>query len=138
MSKTPQEIGREFEEQFAEELGLKLVPGSGSQWHSKLDVKGKGARWSLKATRHRSYSLSCDDLEELAVACYGLDGDGSLPLMAIRLYAEDDPVEVVVMLKDDFLPIVRGEYTLAQETKVNARRRLANTPELLRDQEEDD
>jgi hypothetical protein len=62
---TVQQEGRDWEEDFAKEFGLTLVPGSGAPWYSgKLDVSGKGARWSLKWTSKESYRLTLDDLTE--------------------------------------------------------------------------
>lgn len=127
-------IGRQFEDDFAEQMGLQRVPGSGNQWHSKMDVRGKGALWSLKATKHASFSLKHEDWIELLTATYGMDGDGRVPFMAIRIYAEDDPIDLVVMTTDDFRAIASGDYQYVQESRVEAKRRRADIPELLREE----
>ena len=129
------EIGRKFEEDFAEEMGLQRVPGSGNQWHSKMDVRGRGALWSLKSTKHKSFSLKHDDWLELLTATYGMDGDGRDPFMAARIYAEDDPLDLVIMTTDQFKELASGDYQYVQQSKVEAKRKLASIPELLREEE---
>ena len=73
----PQDIGAEFEVEFSERHGLRKVPGSGSQWHSKLDAHGLGVRWSLKATKHGSYTIDSKDLWEL-VQSHAPGEDGAM------------------------------------------------------------
>jgi hypothetical protein len=131
-----QDIGGRFEADFADEMGLERVPGSGSQWHSKLDVKGRGVLWSLKATT--AARISGKDFEEAIHATFGPGGDGRMGLMALRFFAEtDDELDLVLMRKDDFFSIASGKYELVQQDKTAARRERAATPELLRDLEEE-
>lgn len=129
-----QDIGAEFEESFAEEMGLDLVPGSGSQWHSKLDVSGGGARWSLKATSHKSYSLKKEDLLEIQAACAET---GEIGLMAIELDHFDDPIVAIVLDPNNFKQFAAGEFQFVLETKSDARRRRAHVPELLREEHDE-
>lgn len=129
---TPQEKGALFETDFAKKLGLSRVPGSGAVWHSKLDVHGKGGRWSLKFTEKPSFTITRKLIEEALAATQGLGGDGSLPLWAICI----EPLGTFVLMRDDdFVQLAAGQITLAQETsKAEARMRRASVPELLRDE----
>ncbi len=134
----PQDIGREFEEEFAGRYGLRAVPGSGNQWHGKLDAAGRGARWSLKATADRGYRITPRDILEL-LAANAPGQDGLMRLMGIKTAATTEfPVVLVVMLEDDFKQISTGKVELFTETKVDAKRRLASIPELLRYEDEED
>lgn len=134
MSKdTSKNIGTKFEEDLAKEFGLKQVPGSGNQFHSKLDVQGKGARWSLKATGNASASIKLADIIEAINACYNIVGQGDMPLWAYRIQNYD----MIMMRKEDFMELQRGELELI-DTKVDDKYRQraarAQTPRLLRDE----
>lgn len=133
----PQDIGAEFEEEFVARHGLKRVAASGSQWHSKLDARGRGARWSLKSTADASYRVTPKDLFELTTA-HAPGQDGAMRLMAIQI-GRSTPQEttVIVMLEEDFTQIATGELELVSEDKTQAKRRLASLPELLREADDD-
>lgn len=129
----PQDIGAEFEAAFVERHGLKKVAASGSQWHSKLDARGRGARWSLKATADASYRITPKDIFEL-VSAHAPGSDGAIRLMAIQVgTGEAHETTLIVMLEDDFTEIATGELELVSEDKTQAKRRLASIPELLRE-----
>lgn len=130
----PQDIGPEFEKEFAEQHGLRRVPGSGAQWHSKLDAHGKGVRWSLKATKHGSYTITQQDLWELEQA-HAPGSDGDMRMMAIKIDALDKPAVIITMLEDDFAAIATEQRQLVTETKTDAKIRLASVPELLREED---
>jgi len=120
-----------------QELGLDRVPGSGSVWHSKLDLAGNGTRWSLKATRKHTFNVDDELISEALEAVTGPNGDGSIPLWAIRKSADSPRQEdFVLMRKEDFIDITTGHIELARESKSEARRRLAATPALLREEGE--
>lgn len=127
-------LGAQFEHDLSEEFGLNRIPGSGNQAHSKLDLAGNGFRWSLKATGKASASIRTSDIEEAIDACYGLNGTGETPLWAYRIDGHD----LVLMRKEDFVSLQKGEIRAINEEKgkekVNERRRLAETPSLLRDE----
>lgn len=126
------DLGTQFEIDLAKELGIKRVPGSGNQFHSKLDLHGKGARWSLKATEKASASIKVEDIIEAINACYNIVGDGSIPLWAYRIQGHD----MVMMRKEDFIEYQRGELELIEQKvddKYEQRTARANTPRLLRD-----
>jgi len=128
-------IGRQFEEDLAKEFGIQRVPGSGNQYHSKLDVQGKGARWSLKATGKKSITLTQETLDEALEACLGLNGDGSIPVWALRI--ETPEYDLVVLRKEDFKAWARGDLKIINSEKgkerVEERRRKASVPTLLQD-----
>lgn len=134
---TPQERGREFEDELALEFGLDVVPGSGSQWHSKLDITGKGARWSLKYTEGHSVPLTAVDLYEAVEACEGIGADGSMPLWAIRMEKLFGVCETdfVLLRKEDFRSLAAGELELIAPEKPKAAQRKARAaiPALLRE-----
>jgi hypothetical protein len=127
------DIGRKFEQDLAKEFGLSLVPGSGNQFHSKLDLHGKGARWSLKATEKASASIKAEDIVEAINACYNILGEGQMPLWAYRIQGHD----MIMMRKEDFIEFQRGELELIDtqvDEKYQQRAARAQTPRLLRNE----
>jgi hypothetical protein len=126
-----QQQGRDWESDFAKEFGLELVPGSGSPWWSgKLDVYGKGARWSLKWTSKESFAVTKKIIEEALQATSGLTGASEIPMWAFNLQGE----ELIMMRKEDFKQMQAGELNVLPEvrTKTAERNKLAETPILLR------
>lgn len=129
---TPQERGLEFEKELAEELGLEQVPGSGSVWHSKLDLSGSEARWSLKFTANASFPIKFWDIVEALEACYGPGGDGSTPIWAARIEQLNE--DFIILRKNDFIDIQKGDIKFINEipTKAAEREARSKVPELLR------
>lgn len=123
-------IGRQFEEDLSEDFGLSRVPGSGNKWYNRLDIKGFKFRWSLKATGKRSASIKSDDIEEAIVVC---SEDGSTPLWAYRI----DGVDLIMMLKDDFVSFSKGEHespiSVEPSKGSQERKARAKIPALFRD-----
>jgi len=133
MSQDSSGIGKQFEKDLAGEFGLELVPGSGNQFHSKLDLQGKEARWSLKATDKASASIKISDIKEAIAACYNIVGDSSIPMWAYRIQDHD----MVMMRKEDFIELQRGELELINtqvDEKYQQRAARANMPRLLREE----
>ena len=132
----PQQLGREFEDDLALEFGLDVVPGSGNQWHSKLDLQGNEARWSLKFTLQNQFPLTYNDLVEAIKACEGTGGDGAMPLWAVRFGVSDD--DFIILRKDDFKRLAAGELELVNEAKPKAaqRKAKARVPRLLRNEDD--
>jgi len=133
MSQDSSGIGKQFEKDLAEEFGLELVVGSGNQFHSKLDLQGKEARWSLKATSKSSASIKVSDIVEAIQACTNIVGDGSIPLWAYRIDGHD----MVMMRKEDFIEFQKGELQLIKQDmddKYEQRSTRASVPRLLRDE----
>ncbi len=125
-------IGAKFEEELSTEFGLRRVPGSGNQAHSKLDLYGYGFRWSLKATDNSSCSIKLKDVQEAIQAAYGLNGTGETPVWAFRIQDQD----MIMMDKDTFKALCTGDIRPIGEEKgqerVNERRARAATPSLFR------
>lgn len=128
---TPQQQGRDFEKDLAEEFGIKQVPGSGSVWHSKLDLRGHEARWSLKFTSKDNFPITFADILEGIRSCYGVGGDGTTPIWAARIPIGD----FIIMRKEDFIAFQEDNVKLINKEKpqVAERKAKARTPELLRD-----
>lgn len=129
-------LGRDFEDELSREFGLEKVPGSGNQWHSKLDLKGRGFRWSLKSTSKDSFSIKKEDIDEAIRACFGQGGDSSIPLWAFRV--GDREHDMIMMRKEDFISMQNGDMQKAIETdkseNVKKRKYLASVPKFLRDE----
>ncbi len=130
---TAQDKGRKFEKELSEEFGLELVPGSGSHWHSKLDLVGEDTRWSLKYTELGGFPITAHDLLEAEMACYGPGGDGKTPIWAARVPRGD----YIIMRKDDFKAMQAGEKFVnvvdEEKPQVAARKKKASQPELMRE-----
>lgn len=127
-------IGTEFEKDLSREFGINRVPGSGNQFHSKLDLYGNGARWSLKATENKSISISQDVIDEAVAACESLYGTGEMPVFAFRIGNEN--YDMIMVRKDDFKSLQTGDIKIIEvETnkKTEQRRARAKTPRLLRE-----
>ena len=134
---SPQDKGLVFDAELAEEFGLNRVPGSGSVWHSKLDLSGHGVRWSLKFTTRKICPLSYSDFVEGIEACEGPGGDGSIPAWAARIEPLNE--DFIVLRKNDFKLMQAGYSKLLNIIKedkpqVAARKSRARKPELLRDE----
>lgn len=129
---TPQEQGRQFEKDLAEEFGLELVPGSGSVWHSKLDLLGQETRWSLKYSESGSFPIKAVDIATAEEQCFGLGGDGKTPIWAARMPRGD----YIVLRKEDFVAMQKGNINLINKgnPKSEARKAQARLPELLREE----
>lgn len=127
-----QNLGLKFEEELASEFGLDRVPGSGSTWHSKLDLKGNNARWSLKATDKFRWPISARDIYEAKERCLGLGGDGATPIWAARIQGED----YIVLRKEDFKLLQAGEIKFINQNKSKSSQREARSrvPSLLREE----
>lgn len=129
------ELGAQFEADMERDLGLERVPGSGNQWHAKLDNAGFGMRLSLKATFGKNHPIDVALVDEMRAATGGLGGTGEIPALAIRLNA-DPRYDLIVIGKDDWIRVVQEGMKLAVASKAEAKVARARTPILLR--EEDD
>jgi len=123
---TPQQEGFQFEDDLAQDFGLQKTPGSGNQWHSKLDLKGKGFRVSAKSSR---VQIRIDE-ELIDEALSGCD-DGSIPLWAFRIPAGD----FIMLTLEDFKSLVVGEIEFEVPIKKREERKArASVPQLFREQ----
>ena len=128
------EGGLEFEKEMAKELGLKRIVGSGSTWHSKLDLKGFIARWSLKFTKNKSFVVDQALIDEAVYACEGPGGDGSVPLWLFRL--NNSKYDMIMIRKNDFKMMQETyvELLKVESTKAEQKRKRASVPQLFRDE----
>jgi hypothetical protein len=116
--------GITFEKEMAKTLGLDRVPGSGNQWHSKLDLKGRLTRWSLKFTSKDRYTITQADIDEARAATTSLSGDGRVPLWLLRLATSE--YDLVVIGLPELLALADGEqFVVSQRTTGNERRKSA-------------
>lgn len=127
-----QNLGLKFEEELAKEFGLDRVPGSGSIWHSKLDLSGNNARWSLKATSKDRWPISMSDIMEGIDMCFGPGGDGSTPMWAARTPIGD----FILMRKEDWISFHVDDLKLINKKSGKAEEREARSkvPALLREE----
>jgi len=121
-------IGFEFESFLADRLGLQRVPGSGNKWYNKLDVRGRGTRWSLKATGESGFRVTSNMINEALNVTDGIGGTGETPVWAVRV----DEGDFIIMLLEDWIKLVKEEGFSIPPTKTDEKRRRANTPQLLR------
>jgi hypothetical protein len=123
-------IGTEFEHDLARELGLQRVPGSGNRWFAKLDIRGRGTRWSLKATDDNGFRVDEGMLDEAINACESIGGTGETPVWAVRIRAGD----FIIMRADDWIRFMKEESFSIPQTKSEERRARSKVPQLLREE----
>lgn len=127
------DIGREWEREFAAEMGGELVPASGALWFAKLDVGDRHFLWSLKATGKGERTIARDELREVVEACEGPGGTGDMPGMALKIDGE----AFVLLRLSDFRHVVEEKIQYVKQSKADAKRDRARLPILLRDESED-
>lgn len=129
------EKGRDFEKQTASFLGAKLVPGSGNQWHAKLDVgKAGGLLASLKWSRRDPIPRLSTLMRETSDAITAPGGVGLETIGAVILGAPGKRSTITLYL-DDFARVVEEDLKLTTQSKVDAKLARARTPVLFRDLE---
>lgn len=131
MSKTPNEIGREWEKQLAARLGGSVVPGSGNQWHSKLDVGSHSFLWSCKATLAQSFRLTLDDVYEAVRAVIGPGGKGGRTIPAIALKIQDE--ELAVLRLSDLLELLQEDVKFIPLSKKQEKIQRGSVPSFKRE-----
>lgn len=133
---TAQQRGRDFEVNLASELGLETTPASGAVWYSKLDVKGKKTRWSLKHTDSNTFSINIGLISEAVNATQGIQGDGTIPMWAFNIGGIGETL--VMMRLRDFKLLQEGE-TLVDviSSRSDERRKRASLPILLRSEDDE-
>jgi hypothetical protein len=83
----------------------KRVVGSGNQWAKPGDVLTDDLLIEVKQTDKKSYSLNRDKIDKIeAEALFSY----RIPIMSIKIRDK----EVVVMLKDDWLSLVKNKFVL--------------------------
>lgn len=106
-----------------------LQPGSGNQFHSRLDVRSKKITWSCKWTGRPSFYLTNTLIDEAKSATMAPGGDGQIPAMAIRMKGED----LVVLRAQDFIDLMKEEPIIPAD-KTDIRRAKAKLPQLFREE----
>jgi uncharacterized membrane protein len=123
-------IGAQFEEDLSEEFGMERMPGSGNQPWWKLDLAGKGFRFSLKATAAQTATIKASDIDE---ALTEARKNGEVPAWAYRIDGRD----MVMLEKSDFVALCKGELPLYLPSKYSkgAEERVARSkiPAFMRD-----
>jgi len=125
--RTPQQAGRDYEGDLAARLGGEVQPASGATSLYKLDLKLGVLLFSAKHTKHRSYRLTAEELQEALAGAQGPGGRGEIPAMAIRM--DGFPDDVVVLRASDLRSILAREVEVGvipqtkREAKLAAARR---------------
>lgn len=132
---TPQEEGRLFEQEIAQEFGLRNSFASGSFWFDPLDINGRGTRWSAKYTRNKSFPLSQALVDEAVEDTSGPGADGSIPIWVVRL--QSPQYDLIVLQKEDFKLLLEQDFSLTIEPrKSEIKRQKLNLPILMREEDE--
>lgn len=132
---TPQQRGRDFEEEFSKRTGAKQQPGSGNQHFALMDNEHVGKiLWSLKYTDFDSFRLTKDDLKEVQNAVNGPGGVGgdTLPAMAINI----NGLEVTIFIGDSYLKLLEEDVKFIKPDKTTERVFRASIPSIMRDNQE--
>lgn len=127
------DIGREWEREFAKIIGGTVTKGSGNQWHTKLDVKGKSMLWSLKATSKQSFSVTRGVLSELERSALGPGSVKATPGLAIKIQDE----KYVVLRLEDFINFMSSNQIEFTHSNKDQKKERASIPRLLRSLEKD-
>ena len=126
-------IGGDFEKRFAKKTGSQLVPGSGSQWHSKMDATHGPLVFSLKRTTKSTFTVNSHLFDELDRATSAPGGyKDSLPALCISAGDMDD---LVVMRLDDFMALQTSYKGMFKASKSEEKIEEAKTPILLRNKD---
>lgn len=127
---TPQENGRQFEKEFADSLGAKLVKGSGNQWFAKLDVSSAHILWSLKSTSKKSLPFTSALMQEAEAAILGSGGVGGETVPGVATSVDG---EVYVTLKQaDFIRLFQSDVKFIEPSNSEKKRQRSKLPELFR------
>jgi hypothetical protein len=131
---TPQQKGRQWEDEWTGQTEGSQQINSGAVWFSKMDVSDRAFLWSCKYTDKKSFSIKASDIDEVVYAVEGPGGVGidTMPGMAIRIA---DACDLVVLRKEDFLRLIQTEVKYVEPSKQDAKRAKSKIPQLLRGDE---
>lgn len=125
--RTPQQLGRDFEEKWAAKHQLDAQPASGAMPAYPLDVGGVGILASLKHTIHRSMSIGVDLVHEMVSAARGPRSRGDkMPVLVVKFDGLSEPVWM--MLESDAIALVKGEAGFEIKPSKLERKRAAAEP----------
>jgi hypothetical protein len=121
--RTPQQLGLDYEEDFAKRYGGSAQPRSGAGPKYKLDWKLGSLLASLKHTMHESYRLTAAELREALAGAQGPGGRGETPAMVIKMAGFPD--DVLVMRVSDLEAMLQGETEVVTFAPSKRAQRLA-------------
>jgi hypothetical protein len=87
-----------------------VVPGSGNQWHSALDVRANGFLYSCKYTDQQSYRITRDTLDEMTLNTMGPGKEPAIPALAVRLGETSGRYDFVVVGADDWKNLIEHRH----------------------------
>ena len=131
-SMTPQDRGRQWEQELCRLVGGRQSVGSGNQVNSVLDVGVNGLLViEAKSTEHESFRVTTDLLEHVANQAGGMAaGSRADWMLAIRLGAAQRRVALVDL--DVLVGWLREPPGLLEATPRQRMRAAARAPSLLR------
>jgi hypothetical protein len=135
VGKEERDRGIAFEEEFAARFGVKPHRGSGNKWYARMDLgDGQPILWSLKSTKHASFSVQKSDIDEVveAVEAPGGVGGDVLPGLGVRVA----DLDLVVLRADDFIALITESVAYLRPSKAEIKRANARVPLLFRDNDE--
>lgn len=135
-SKTPQQLGKQYEKEFSERYNLSQVPNSGAGKFYKMDSEGKSVLYSLKwqLSTKKSFSVKTSDLEELDNSVRGAAGVGPDYVGALGFSLEDE--DYICLRMSDFVRLFTEQPDIFQASKSETKKQRARIPSLLRRNEE--
>lgn len=104
---TPQQAGRDYDEELAKRYGGKAQPNSGATPRFKLDCKLGELLVEGKRTTHESYRLTAAELHKALAGAQGPGGAGEIPAMCISMAGFPD--DVFVIRGRDLQAMLEGE-----------------------------
>ena len=129
MDKKALEEGRKYEKHIAARLGGKLVPGSGNQWHSKLDLGARKFVFSAKWTGLTSFKITKALVDEIRAPIVGPGGLG--PDWTGALVIHVGGVDYAVLALDDLIGALKDDVRIVPVTKLDEKRARASRLTLL-------
>lgn len=134
---TPQQRGRDYEEEVAKSLGGEPTKGSGNVWHTKLDFQNVSLVISCKYTEAESLRLTQDSLDEVIQAVDGPGGRGGdvVPGLATRVGGPDG-TDFITLRAVDLIRLLREDAKAIPTTRAgDIRRQQSHIPVLFRSTE---
>lgn len=129
--RTPQQLGRDWEQEFARRIGATPVKNSGAGF-LKLDVRGAHVLWSLKwSGNNKSIRIEDAWMEEALAAIHGPGGIGGE--VAPGIATKTSGFELVTLRLADALMLMsddtKGVVSSQQQNEMDLSKRV---PEFLR------
>lgn len=131
MSKTPQELGYDWDGELARLVGGERHKGSGNRVYQRLDASGFEIILSGKHTVHASFSITDGDLDEVVRGAFGPEAvkPYTIPILAVKLGTGR---KVAAMDLEQLIEWIRKPPALIPATKQDEIRSTAKVPPFLR------